>query len=380
MNLDFIKEIDSNLYNQIKEMSLTLDNDIAPVILCQSIFHVGLKLFISSNSNAKDEFPDWVNRNWTPSLSEIIKNNVCIDLIKQKLKHFDFEFLRKLNVEYADVDKHEGFVKIDDNFRILIFKQSYLFCSDLYFNKYNKEAPELFQNEIQSLCGKKCLLSESTKKSEYFKREIESNKILIHSLNIKIDELQETISALKDKIELSNSQVDIELSNEQAKDIKNSLEVLSNQAIVINDTYKATKNIGKRSERLYKYTGFTDSYVFMILIGLFCLLSCGGLIYLMTVPIAGWPFNSDYGFNRIVGSICLCFAAFNTVFIIPNLILRITTIISNKKIGIKHDFSNIVGVIFLGLLFSFALFIGSTIPEFGEALLLKRKNKLILNK
>ena len=391
MDLFFIKEIDEDLYKQVNELSQILDSDIGPVVISQSVFHIGLKLFVARR-NYKNLFPEWVSRNWQPSLVEIISDEECRKKISAELKNFSFDFIDEL-IDKANVDKHEGFAAISQDFRKLIFRKTYDFCSDLYQVFFSKESPTLYDREINDLCISKTSyrssLFSSLKTVEELEQSISKDVILIETLNRRIKELELSMNILMSQIDGVQGQT-VEVKQEVFAKAKNNLESIKKEVIVVSDVEKRLAIIKQKEEKIKASEQRQQKigWLMPIIWGIFALLTFGGLMYLMFSPsMGGYPINHEHTFTRVTAWIFLIPMCINGLFTIPAWILAIYKECLEKKLAVakgetyQFDGNIIIICLFMPLMAAIVFFgwiigIPSTKLEIEKAELVSNKKRI----
>lgn len=343
----------------MNELSKVLDSDIGPVVISQSIFHIGLKIFVEK-VGLKSEFPEWIDHNWQPTLVEIISNDVCKSQIENRIPDLKLTFLDDL-IDKANIDKHEGFVSIDDTFRYHIFHYCYVLCSALYKISTGRTSPSINYEEIRSICVSKesYLLSirDAKKSAESLQRSIDSRNVTISALNNRISDLEKEIKLVKEQISISvknNKPV-------KAEEINTSINSVEKEIKIISVTEKQIIDLKKKEEEAKKhYESFEGKYwLFFGTMILFLLLSVGGLIMLMISGVLGGYgalLNNDYGPTRFFAWLFLIPLCINGLMFVPSLVLLIIRIkLVNTEPKIHGD--EIPGWIFLQFVCSLMVFL-----------------------
>ena len=358
MNLDFIKEVDLDLYKQMNELSKVLDGDIGPVVISQAIFHIGLKIFVEK-VGLKSEFPDWVSHNWQPTLVKIITNESCKSQIERKIPDLSLSFLNDL-IDKADFDKHQGFVSIDDTFRYNIFHYSYVLCSALYKISTGKDAPKINNDEIRSFCVSKdsylVSIKDAKKSAENLQKSIDSRNVTINALNNRISELEKEINVVKEQINVSIKNND----SIKTEEINNSIGSVEKEIKIISVTEKQLLNLKQKEEKAKKHYESAGKKYWLIFgtMMAYLLLSVGGLLMLMiSGALGGYGalLNNDHGLTRFLAWLFLIPLCINALMFIPSLVLLIIRI---KLVNTEPKFGGdeIVGWIFLQFVCSLMIF------------------------
>ena len=305
-----------------------MDSDIGPVVISQSVFHIGLKIFVEKRGYIY-RFPEWVDHNWQPSLADIISDEICKNGIKKDLKSFSFEFMKELS-ETANFDKHRGYIAISQEFRKSIFIKSYDFCSDLYFLLFGKTPSSLLDYEIDDLCvsknSYKSSFFSSSKQISELEKSISKDNILIESLNRRIDELQLSIQTIKAKIDVAREKP-LETRQEIFTKAKDSLNSINTEIAVVSNTEQKLIAIKEKEEKIKSKEQKQSSLSYLWYLAFFLFVglpSLGGYLYLMASPfMGGYPINHEFWFTRVTAWICLIPMCINGLFIIPSCFLII---------------------------------------------------------